>query len=577
MANHRAEEPPDAHRTGIPTDVMPRAPVPPVALVLGATIVAGAALRLIGVDRIVVQGDEVHALRSALGQGFGRIVSDFGETDKCIPIALLGRCLARTVGLDEWGLRLLPLVAGLATLALATAASSHIFRQPAERVLFIAALATSPILVFWSRHARPYSVAVLLGGAALLLAWKAYHSGTRRGLLQTAAVLALLHAFTLTAVPFTAGLGAAGIFLAATEPPGARRRRLRQVLATGAATALATLVFYAPSIPSLWTVFPEKRAAVTLDASTWIGAGRILCGRPAADLSNDAGGLTAWTATLPVGALAALILLGAGTVFRRCPRLAGAIALILVVPAIAHSVLGLDAASKPVVFLRYQAASIPLLLALVVIGAGSLIAAFSRGNTRAGSIGFGAAFAALAVSIATGPIAEPSGWSGSHGLRASSLLDRGPLTERADPARFPSLYGRLAERPEPRPPVVEWPATPAPRHLYAIYAAHHRHPIRVAYPDFASDPGIRTRFRTIVFGQDGIARAVRDGAMLIVHHDGPSERASIARDRPLGSKGPGRGRRPRDLDSMLARCRAAFGEPFAEDASITAFQAPLDR
>src|SRR2546426_6677733 len=77
---------------------------------LGAVAV-GAAIRLDQIREQIVLDDEWHALF-----GYRRILTHFGWTDVCIPLAVYDKLVADTVGLSEMGMRLPVLLAGIGTL-----------------------------------------------------------------------------------------------------------------------------------------------------------------------------------------------------------------------------------------------------------------------------------------------------------------------------------------------------------------------------------------------------------------------------------------------------------------------------
>jgi hypothetical protein len=84
--------------------------------------------------------------------------------------------LLLSIGLDEWGIRGLQLVTGLAMIPVFVLALRQLVgRDPA--LLFGLLVATSPLLIFYSRYARPYILSASLGFGALL----AFHAWVRQG------------------------------------------------------------------------------------------------------------------------------------------------------------------------------------------------------------------------------------------------------------------------------------------------------------------------------------------------------------------------------------------------------------
>jgi hypothetical protein len=197
-------------------------------------------LRVQQLARQILVGDEWHALEKAATSSFAEIATSLGSADHSVPIALYYRALASTIGLTETGIRLPFLLAGLATVA----GGAWIARRVLERATadaFTWLLAISPVLVFYSRFARPYAFTWLLGSAALLASWSWWRHGRRSaGVLYVACVAAAgwLHAASL---PFVAAPFVCYGVQALRLPRSERRRALVRLAVLGAAS-LATLV-----------------------------------------------------------------------------------------------------------------------------------------------------------------------------------------------------------------------------------------------------------------------------------------------------------------------------------------------
>ena len=147
-----------------PSPRSPRAPgsgwwlLPPFAL--------GTLLRLWNVRAQILAGDEMHAVRVALVSPLSRILTTYELRDNCIPLTALYRfLLERGLPLSELLVRLPMLLAGLlALLVLPGVAAARLDRRVGH--LFAWLVALSPLLVLYSRIARPYLPIVLFGFAA---------------------------------------------------------------------------------------------------------------------------------------------------------------------------------------------------------------------------------------------------------------------------------------------------------------------------------------------------------------------------------------------------------------------------
>ena len=148
-------------------------------------------LRAQQLGRQVVIDDEWHAIHKLLASGYGGIVASFGQVDHSIPLTLLYKLAADTVGLGEGILHLPPMIAGLATVALLTAWAWKRL-GPEVALVFGWLLAASPLLVEFSRYARPYAFVVLLAAIAYIAADRWWKREGGRGALAAWLACALL-------------------------------------------------------------------------------------------------------------------------------------------------------------------------------------------------------------------------------------------------------------------------------------------------------------------------------------------------------------------------------------------------
>ncbi|HYN21285.1 MAG TPA: hypothetical protein VE078_10025, partial [Thermoanaerobaculia bacterium] len=256
-----------------------------IAAAIFAALALGALLRLWNLEAQVMSDDELHAVRTALGNPIPRILVTYQRVDNTIPLTALYRFfLDRGIRLTEMAVRLPALLTGLAILVLAPLWIARRLGWPTA-IVFAALLAISPGLVFYSRIARSYAPIVLLGFGALVAfeAWwrkpEDWRPGAAYVLLAALAAWFHLGAATFVVSPF---LFAAGDLLFRWE-----RRRLAGLLALGTATALAFLAFLFPARESLAALVAEKRGELHL---SWRLIGEVL--------QLQAGARWAWVAVL---------------------------------------------------------------------------------------------------------------------------------------------------------------------------------------------------------------------------------------------------------------------------------------
>jgi len=84
----------------------------------------------------------------ALGYSYGHIATHFFGADNSIPLTLLYKVMADTVGVSEWGLRAPQLISGLLLLAVFAWLARGLL-PPREALLYATLLALSPQLAFF--------------------------------------------------------------------------------------------------------------------------------------------------------------------------------------------------------------------------------------------------------------------------------------------------------------------------------------------------------------------------------------------------------------------------------------------
>ena len=118
----------------------------------------------IRLDQFLLQillDDEWHAVHQLLGSTPVKIATSFGHADYSIPLTLLYWLEAKVFGLSELMMRWPMMLFGLATLIVFPLYVSRHFSHQ-EGVLFAFLLMLSPVLILFSRTARPYSITLFL-------------------------------------------------------------------------------------------------------------------------------------------------------------------------------------------------------------------------------------------------------------------------------------------------------------------------------------------------------------------------------------------------------------------------------
>jgi hypothetical protein len=515
-----------------------------LAIALGAVLRAHRVLDQAPVD------DEWHSIHHLLLLDYAAIATGFGEVDWCIPLTLYLKLVADTIGLGDVALRLPSLAFGIATLAVAPLLMrEHLGRRGSHAFAWL--LAVSPLLILYSRYARPYDIGALLCFVALSCCERWWRSGAWRHALGYGFCSALAAWFLLVTLPFTLAALVVLAGMALAERPAALLRRVGP-------PALAALLFALPLLgPPLWAQ-PGHLTAKLGISSPDLGS----LGRAAAFLL---GSHSPWLGALLLG----LGGIGARALWRRAPvwtaLAAGggaALAVGVFVAAPAYSWLGF-------VIARYALPALPVFLACVAAGLVALLGGLRpRSAPLAAAVGLGAlllwAGRVPAILLET-PVWFPARW----------------ITEMegdvAEPRRIPEFYRRLAAEPAGSFAIVEAPWTYSLwNSLIPAYERVHRQRTLVgfttrlctayAWGEYPPEAGIG--FRAFVHLRDDDAMRARGVRYVVLHRDLDAEMVRVID--PIGARATGF---PDVRGCAEAFRRAGWAEVFRDDA-ILVFEVP---
>jgi Dolichyl-phosphate-mannose-protein mannosyltransferase len=245
---------------------------PSLVLVFIPVLILGAWLRLNQFADQVLIDDEWHAVHQLVWHPPGDIALSFGRTDYSIPLTLLYWVEAQWFGLSELAMRWPMMLCGLGMLALFPL---RVWRSVGRReaLLFAVLLAISPLLVYFSRNARPYAITLLLGYLAHFAFLRYWEQPARRwlnGLFYGACAVLATWLHLLAGIFVVAPLllkGASVILTTHTD----RREPVRRLLALGLPTAAAMAVPILPPLVADFGALSEKVGTHTVDMQTLKG------------------------------------------------------------------------------------------------------------------------------------------------------------------------------------------------------------------------------------------------------------------------------------------------------------------
>jgi hypothetical protein len=350
--------------------------------------VAGAALRLAGLRQQVLTDDELHTVGAVLAMSPGEILRSFSYdgADYCVPLSALYRLLIdQGVVLGDLAFRAPSLIAGLLALVIVPALLAP--RIGERAAVFLAwGLAISPMLVLYSRIARPYMLVALLVFLAVLcfdtwLRTRSRRAATAFVLLASLSTYLHLGAGPLVVAPFVyAGIDAL------------RRGReglleLRSVAVLGAIAAVAIALPLLPALDSLIELVRIRRDGQLPPLAAWAEVVPLQAGT---------------SSTLLGFAMMALAARGAWLLRQRDAALFGMIATVAGVHVALLLLLSPDRIQEALVLSRYLLFLLPFGLTLAAI---ALANGWELANSAAGRAGYAAGVAALALGLlSTGPL-----------------------------------------------------------------------------------------------------------------------------------------------------------------------------
>lgn len=529
------------------------------------SLAAGMVIRLWGLSRQILGGDELHAVRAVLELSLPEILYTYRPQDACLPLSGLYRLLLISpLPFSEMTMRAPILLSAALTLVLAPWLLRR-WLPTSTLVLFGWLLAISPILALYGRIVRSYAPVVLISFAAVMVFYRWLEAPSRRraGTYVLLAGLAVYFHLVVTAFVLAPLLFAALERLFAARRQGWSRgeiiARLRPLFLLGAGVVVSILLFLVPGWSSLGPMIGEKRQLVLPNAATFTGVSKLQSGS---------------TQELVALVFYAFALVGLVVLVRRRRRF-GLYTLTLVIGhGIGMVVLRPLNLHLPPQFTRYNLVVLPILLLWV---AAALTLPWSRrGALRVLQGGLATAFV-LAL-VLTSPLLQPAYRTSDFTHHKDFLgfyAPRGQLAV-ADVSPF---YLQLASG-ERSGAVLEYPwhtSWRLSRTPYILQLIHHQ-PVYVA-PMQGMLWDSRLDFRKMIPGRPRVFLK-SPARWLLIHPDFGSEEDRVDGDHRSPKRGwKLRGREwdwlAREGGAMARRLTAQWGPPDYRDDTLLAWD--LDR
>lgn len=527
-----------------------------------AIFVAGSAIRLYRIADQVLIDDEWHALNAVQHHDFAWIFTHFGDSDHSIPLALLYELQYQLVGLNEVLMRWPMLLAGCIAILILPHLLRHWLNRP-ERLVLAALLAISPLLIYYSRFARPYALLAVLEPAALLMAWHWWNnSQLKYGLawVLLAALSAWLNmpALILVTAPF-AWFGFLSVKNALKTGDWSSLQRLTAI---GAVMLFLLAGLLGPPINTQAGAIMSKAGQhfINMETLPW-----------ALSLASGSGHVWVYA---PVGLLSVL---GAVTLYRRDQDFGRYMLVTCFLAVLALIVTGAAFALHGNVFLRYVIGLTPFFLACVAVGLVHVTSGIVQRTGLPTVVNSALLMFVVFVLLATGPIPD---WP----LRNNQFVthqnyhfhydwERNLYTQamkgwyQAEP-----FYDEIAANHAAGEAII----VEAPWHMASysnpinLQQETHRQRVKIGFingvcagPLFGElntgQPGMR--FRNFVFLQE-LLDGTRSADYIVLRRRGMPESARVI---------------DMDFDQCEQAVRAKFGEPWRESEFALVFRTGVDQ
>jgi hypothetical protein len=516
--------------------------------------------RLWELGQQLVFGDEMHALKSAAGGSLTSILAERGLPDVSIPVALWNYHLLRDWGLSEWGMRFPMLLSGILFLLLLP---RIIHRQLGTGCAFTATglAALSPLLIQYSRFARPYMPLVLLSLLALDC-WLRHLNGSRYAWSWAILVTIFCAALTPVSIPALGALAGAAVGLRYFENRSSDRVRGWNGFRAG--LSLRALVIAAIGVS----------IAVVALRQTWQMGAQLTA---LAEVVNDRGRPIQWgtvglhligtTRLWVVYSLAGLTLAGAVITWMHARRFALLVTVMTITQVLVIVIL-VPWGDRPFSIVRYCMVLFPGLLCWTALGldacAGLIRRKLAREDPRHWAR-LGVTSVALLLLVGFGPLPRLFRAHNSFTSFWPTVVHLPPSYGSEERPAWPHFYNALMDYPVDVA-IMEAPTVSINRTSVMLYASYQRvHRRRVLLMSQRSHyRHEKINLQSTLLGKGKVPGEVvlGDAAILVLHKDleGESRYLHLLHIAWVGEGQNGANKPRSDDHSMVGRARAPLSE-----------------
>jgi len=519
--------------------------------VLISAVIFGAGLRLYQLPGQILFGDEWHAIFAATHSDYTQIISNFGLSDRSIPITLYYKFAMNSVGLEEWVIRAPFFLFGTLTiLVLPLLIRRFVGRFTSN--LFAWLLALSPTLIFYSRFARPYSIALLCGFAAVIMFYRWWIAPNWRPALLYVILAAASAYLLLVTLPFVLGPFLFFLVLSLHSPWVQLAHSIKRLTGLGILTLFPLFLLLAPPLYFSFEAISNKAGHSMVQFSVMAEAFKILTGQQ----------------SFLIAITVILAIIGLIRVYRKSPSFSAYLFALSLIQAVTILILRPIGANAPHILARYLLLALPVLLIFAAAGAEAISAAF-HGRPRKW-IGTALPVGLCIALFLGGPILA----IGYRPNNATSLMMLVHALKgkkyHSILKRVPEFYQRIAVHPPASLTIVESPFIWQANHLPFYQEIHRQHILmgwtnglcgakgKVAMSISKHIPNLHSIIDLNSF--DGL---FDKGVNFVVFHKWLQNEITATLDAY---------RSQQDMSDCIQRYRTRFGAPFFEDEDIIVFE-----
>jgi len=518
--------------------------------VLLSAVIFGSLLRAYQLPGQILFGDEWHAIHTAISSDYIKILSSFGAADHSIPITLYYKLIIDTVGLSEWTVRAPFLLAGALTILFPPLlVRIRVSRFTSD--IFAWLIALSPTLIFYSRLARPYMVALLCSFSAVILFYSWWTTGNRLHAFAYVILTTMCGYLLLVVLPFALGPFVFFFVLSLLGRSKGGWHSIRRLASLAVLTIFPLIIFLGLPLYADFPNLANKAGHSIISFLAVFDAFRMLTGMK-------------W----PILIILIGIITASGVVHmcREASLFPVYLITLSLIQLVAIVVIRPIGSGAPHILARYILTALPALLLFTAAGVETLQKVIKTGSNRWPRIALGAVI--CTAFLVGGPILDVSYRPNNATSLILLIQTLYGSNHQSIIKRVPGFYRTLASYSPSTLTIVEapyhWPGDHIP-----LYQKVHRQTVLMGLTDGLCGQGFDTHapksghgisLKTIVDLNDASMLSKRDVDFVIFHKRLQDE-----------ARVPLPGYRGRDISGCISTYRNWFGPPVFEDRDIVVF------